>query len=166
MSLERVAKKIDKKLSGTTNILKLGGNYMHCVRQIGHFTIFVPILLILLIGCDDIPDNRVETFDISDTDPVSLCTESSVVRSEKEGEISIDCDMKPISAQYLLDTPVPGTVFAKIKCQCEDTASGNIACRRCTCQADAVSNCDSFLVACTRTGGEALGAGDIGICNK
>lgn len=130
-------------------------------------SVLIPAVMILfLTSCGQSPGTTTATVIHLDGTPNDLCLKDSVSRSQKGDEIKLTCDLRPMELQFLATDAPPGAVFAKVECSCGDSSSGSLACARCTCQEDEVSNCDSFLAWCTATGGEALGGGDIGICNK
>ena len=128
--------------------------------------LYVILVLLLFVGCTKSSTSHVETLDILEPNPLAQCVDGSVTRVTKGAAVNINCELKPIKALYLISEPVPGVSFAKVQCQCNDDA-GSLNCPTCTCQADAQSDCKSWLAACEAAGHEALGSGeDIGICNK
>lgn len=137
-------------------------NYLYKLSQ-GLFIFFV---LLLFAGCTKSSIRQAESVDILDPNPLAQCVGGSVKQVSKGNEVTINCELKPIRALYLISEPAPGVSFAKVQCQCNDNA-GVLNCPTCTCQADAQSDCKSWLAACEAAGHEALGSGeDIGICNK
>ena len=129
--------------------------------------VFYALLLSVVLGsCAVDSYNSAETLDISTSDSLEMCIDSTVTQSRKDDGISVECEMRPIEMQLSLSAPTPGVSFAQIKCACHDDDGGNLICQTCTCQADDTSNCDSFVAWCEAHGDEGLGGGDIGICNQ
>ncbi len=101
-----------------------------------------------------------------DDDMLAMCLDDTQQDTRNRDGIEINCEMNPVSIEYVLTNPAPGETLAKIKCQCHDEG-GKMICPTCTCQADQFSSCESFAQWCTANGHEELGGGpEFSICHR
>jgi len=100
-----------------------------------------------------------------DDDMLSMCLEGTKSSTTYADRIDTTCQLSPVSIEYVLVDPAPGSTFAKIKCQAHDE-DGVMVTTTCTCQADEISGCESFARRCRDKGYEELGGGpEFSICH-
>ena len=100
-----------------------------------------------------------------DDNMLAMCLEDTKTTARANNSIEINCDLSPISIEYVLKDPSPDATHAKIKCQGHDE-DGKLVVSTCTCQGDEKSNCKSFAQRCRDKGYEELGGGpEFSICH-